>query len=152
MSFCAFSLKMIGAIGTICWLAGGIKTSPDAARNTREQQRVIRYPVLGRAEIENLQRWVTLGHEDWAKDPRLVASQELERMAADFDGDAAELDSRDPTAVGRGERTMTFEWTPLDGRAVYRVTVKRFDWLLPIAKDTEGIVWVPAMTEIRLHE
>ena len=50
-----------------------------------------------------------------------------------------------------GDR-VTFEWASMDGRAVYRVTVERFDWLLPIASDTEAIVWVPTSTEIRTHE
>jgi len=47
---------------------------------------------------------------------------------------------------------VTFEWAPLDGRALYRVTVQRFDWLLPIAKNTESIVWVPTSIEISTHE
>jgi hypothetical protein len=40
----------------------------------------------------------------------------------------------------------------MDGRALYRVTVERFDWLLPFARNQESIVWVPTSTEIRIHE
>ena len=36
--------------------------------------------------------------------------------------------------------------------AVYRVTVERFEWLLPIAKNMESAVWVPTMTEIYTYE
>jgi hypothetical protein len=51
--------------------------------------------------------------------------------------------------IANSGNRMTFEWTPMDGRALYRVTIERFDWLLPIAKDSESIVWVPTSTEIR---
>jgi hypothetical protein len=51
-----------------------------------------------------------------------------------------------------GAKKLAFEWTPPDGRATYRVTVERFDWLLPIAKDADAVVWVPTMTEIELHD
>jgi hypothetical protein len=30
--------------------------------------------------------------------------------------------------------------------------VERFEWLLPIAKDADAVVWVPTMTEIRIHD
>jgi hypothetical protein len=43
---------------------------------------------------------------------------------------------------------VTFEWATLDGRVRYHVTVERFDWLLPIAKNVESMVWVPTSTEI----
>ena len=51
-----------------------------------------------------------------------------------------------------GAKKVEFEWTPLDGRATYRVTVQRFEWLLPIVKDADRVVWVPTMTEIQIHE
>jgi hypothetical protein len=53
---------------------------------------------------------------------------------------------------GDGVKKAAFEWTPFDGRATYRVTVERFEWLLPIAKDTNGVVWVPTKTEIQIHD
>jgi hypothetical protein len=53
---------------------------------------------------------------------------------------------------GNGAKKMAFEWTPLDGRATYRVTVERFEWLLPIAGDADALVWVPTTTEIQIHE
>jgi hypothetical protein len=153
MNLSGFSLKKIAAIGTIGLLAGGINNlSECAAGNTREEQRVIRYRTLGRSEIENLQRWVAAGHEAWCKDARLVAAKELGRIAPDFGGDATELNTADSMVIPSDAKKVTFEWTPLDARAEYRVTVERFVWLLPIAKDSEEIVWVPTLSEIRKQE
>jgi hypothetical protein len=43
----------------------------------------------------------------------------------------------------------TFAWAGLEG-TIYRVTVERFDWLLPIAGEADGIVWVPTAIEIEM--
>jgi hypothetical protein len=102
--------------------------------------------------VENLQRWASSGHADWCKDARLVAAEELWRMAAEYSGDGFELNAISAEPIANGGNRVTFEWAPMDGRALYRVTVERFDWLLPIAKDSESIVWVPTSTEIRIHE
>jgi hypothetical protein len=32
------------------------------------------------------------------------------------------------------------------------VAVERFEWLLPIAKNAESIVWAPTSTGIRINE
>jgi hypothetical protein len=93
--------------------------------------------------VENLQRWVSAGHADWCRDARLVAAEEMWTLAADFSGDGFELN-----AVTQNEARVTFEWTPMDGRAVYRVSVERFEWLLGIAGEKDGIVWVPTRTEV----
>jgi hypothetical protein len=142
--------------GLVIVLAGAMCVAPvAAATKSGDETRVLSYRALDRREIENLQRWVAAGHADWCKDARLVAAEELKRLAADFEDDATEL-----TAVNIGEsfdgskgaKKLTFEWTPLDGRAAYRVTVERFEWLLPIAGDAEAVVWVPTATEIQIHK
>jgi hypothetical protein len=144
------------SVGLVLLLAGAMGVAPVArATKSGDETRVVSYRALNRAEIENLQRWVAAGHEDWCKDARLVAAEELQRLAADFVDDATEL-----TAVNIGEsfdeskgaKKLTFEWTPLDGRATYRVTVERLEWLLPIAGDAEAVVWVPTATEIQIHK
>src|SRR5215475_10047535 len=43
---------------------------------------------VDRVKVENLQRWVSAGHEEWCKDPRLVAIDELRRGAPIFAGQA----------------------------------------------------------------
>jgi len=123
-----------------------------AAAKSGAENRVVNYHAVDRAEIENLQRWVAAGHEAWCKDPRLVAAEDLRRIAADFADGAAELKLGDLADGNGGAKKLAFEWTPTDGRATYRVTVERFDWLLPMAKDADAVVWVPTMTEIELHD
>ena len=149
-------LKAASATGLVSALAGAICVAPaNAAAKLGDETRVVSYRAVDRAEIENLQRWVTAGHEDWCKDARLVAAEELKRLAADFVDDAAELtavDIGESSGGSNGAKKMAFEWTPLDGRATYRVTVERFEWLLPIAGDAEAVVWVPTATEIQIHE
>jgi len=151
--------KGIGATGLATVLVGAMALRPmsAAATNTKsgEENRVVNYHAVDRAEIENLQRWVAAGHEDWCKDPQLVAAGELKRIAADFAGDVTELGAvafGESSEMANGAKKVAFEWTPLDGRATYRVTVERFEWLLPIAKDVDAVVWVPTMTEIQIHE
>lgn len=150
--------KGMGTVGVATVLVGAMVLGPASAAATNvksgEENRVVNYHTVDRAEIENLQRWVAAGHEDWCKDPRLVAVEELKRIAADFAGDAAELsavESRESFEATNGAKKIAFEWTPLNGRATYRVTVERFEWL-PIAKDADVLIWVPTMTEIQIHE
>jgi hypothetical protein len=150
MNFGGSSFKKAAAAGVICSMAAAV-TAAGGARKTSGEQRVIRYRSLDRREIENLQRWVAAGHEVWCKDARLVAAEELKRMAKDFAGDAAELNALDAPTPADGAGKATFEWVPLDGRGVYRVTVERFAWLLPIAKDAQRLVWVPTVAEMDLR-
>ncbi len=140
-------------IGVVGMLAGAMTLVPLAAAGAvREEDRITNDRNINRAEVENLQRWVSSGHADWCKDARLVAAEELWRLAAEYSGDGFELNAISAEPIANGGNRVTFEWAPMEGRALYRVTVERFDWLLPIAKDSESIVWVPTSTEIRIHE
>src|SRR5262249_22304506 len=118
-----------------------------------EEHRVANYKAVDRAAIEHLQRWVAAGHEEWCKDARLVAAEELKRIAAGFPGNATELEAIDLGQASQdgSAKKVAFEWTPIDGRSTYRVTVERFEWLLPIAKDVDTVVWVPTTIEIQTH-
>jgi hypothetical protein len=150
------ALKATRGSGVVRWAALllGVMAlaSVAAAAKSGEENRVVNYHAVDRAQIENLQRWVAAGHEAWCKDPRLVAAEDLRRIAADVADGAAELNPVDLADGSGGAKKLAFEWTPPDGRATYRVTVERFDWLLPIAKDADAVVWVPTMTEIELHD
>ena len=140
-------------IGVVGMLAGAMTLLPPAAAGAvHEEDRIRNDRNINRSEVENLQRWVSSGHADWCKDARLVAAEELWRLAAEYSGDGLELNAITAEPIANGGNRVTFEWAAMDGRAVYRVTVERFDWLLPIAKDSESIVWVPISTEIRIHE
>jgi hypothetical protein len=146
----------IGAVGAATVFAAALAAAPvpgaATAAKSGEENRLVNYHAVDRAEIENLQRWVAAGHEDWCKDARLVAAEELQRIAADFAGDATELNLAELREGEGGAKQAEFEWTPLDGRATYRVRVERFAWLLPVAKDADAVIWVPTMTEIQVHK
>src|SRR5690242_9227588 len=141
----------IGTVGLATVLIGAMTLAPWAAATATaksgEENKVVNYRTVDRAEIENLQRWVAAGHEDWCKDARLVAAEELKRIAADFVDDPTELNAVNlgASAENGSAKKVAFEWTPLDGRATYRVTVERFKWLLPIAKGADAVVWVPTL-------
>ena len=118
-----------------------------AVRGSRVEERVTSERAIDRAEAENLQRWVSAGHADWCKDPRLVAAEELKRVAAEYSDEGFELHAVVDQDLSNRNR-VTIEWATVDGRVAYRVTVERFEWLLPIAKNVESMVWVPTSTEI----
>ena len=146
-------LKRVIGIGVFGVLASAMMLAPLAgASGVHEEDRIMYERTIDRAQVENLQRWVSAGHADWCRDARLVAAEELWRLAPEYSGGGFELNAIGAETIANGGNRVTFEWAPLDGRAVYRVTVERFDWLLPIARDAEAIVWVPTSTEIRIHK
>jgi hypothetical protein len=146
-------LRRAVGIGMAGMIVGALTLAPmSSAASGREEDGISNERPINRAKVENLQRWVSAGHADWCKDARQVAAEELWRLAADYSGDGFDMNEVKADAVSNGGHRVTFEWAPLDGRALYRVTVQRFDWLLPIAKNTESIVWVPTSIEISTHE
>ncbi len=132
-------------------LAGMLAIAVPAAMAGPAERRVDVSRDLDRAKIENLQRWVSSGHEEWCKDARLVAMGELRRVAPAFAGDSADVEVLPLDTESESAQRVVFEWTSPDGRATYYVTVERFGWLLPIAGETEAIVWVPTHAEIIAH-
>ena len=127
-------------------LAGVLAIGAPAA--AAGERRVDVRPELDRHKIENLQRWVSAGHEEWCKDARLVAMDELRRVAPAFAGNEADVEALPLDAEPSLENRAAFVWTSPDGKASYRVTVERFEWLLPIAGEADSIVWVPTHAEI----
>ena len=127
-------------------LAGVLAIGAPAA--AAGERRVDVRPELDRHKIENLQRWVSAGHEEWCKDARLVAMDELRRVAPAFAGNEADVEALPLDAEPSLENRAAFVWTSPDGKASYRVTVERFEWLLPIAGGADSIVWVPTHAEI----
>jgi len=143
------AVRRLASAAAALWFA---VSAPVAAAASGDAGRQVSYRSIDRAEIEHLQRWVSAGHENWCKDPRLVAAEELKRTAhyEDIEGPAL-----NPVLVERaanGPTKIVYEWAPLDGRCLYRVTVERFAWLLPIAQDRESLVWVPTSVEIAAQD
>ena len=146
--------SMVG-MGMSVILLGAMTMAPAAGAagvgSARAEERVTSERAIDRPEVENLQRWVSAGHADWCKDARLVAAEELKRVAAEYSDEAQELDAVEDQDLSSGNRA-TFEWATFDGRVAYRVTVERFEWLLPIARNVESMVWVPTNTEILVQD
>lgn len=110
----------------------------------------VQVPRFNRAAVENLQRWVNGGHDDWCKDAREVAATELRRVTPEFSGNRLDLVSL-PAAKKSSTRAV-FTWTSLDGSASYHVTLQRFAWLKPVAGQVSNEVWVPTRIEITRTE
>jgi hypothetical protein len=128
-------------------LAGALAVGAPAAMAASERRTEVR-PELDRHKIENLQRWMSAGHEEWCKDARLVAMDELRRVAPAFAGNSNDMEALPLDTESASENRAVFVWTSPDGKASYRVTVERFAWLLPIAGEADAIVWVPTHAEI----
>ena len=148
------SMRIAAGILAVGLLAVATPASPRtrAAMATGAERRIEVSRTLDRVKIENLQRWVSAGHDEWCKDARLVAVDEMKRLAPALDGASPDLDALPPDAEPDDEAgRAVFVWSSLDGRATYRVTVERFGWLLPIAGDADSIVWVPTHAEVIAH-
>jgi hypothetical protein len=110
--------------------------------------KVVKVPVIDRRAMENLQRWVNDGHDEWCKDAQMVASAEMRRIAPDFAGYQFDLASLPLQKEAQAANRAVFSYTSFDGRVTYRITLRRYGWLLPIAGQQKSIVWAPARTEI----
>jgi hypothetical protein len=128
----------------ILWTLGAASMNLVAAE-PKEHRAVYNFSVE-RAKVEDLQRWVNAGHDSWCRDPQLVAATSLRRIVPDSeDFDLASL----PLEVERRQKTSAvYIFHSLDGNTTYRVTVRRFRWLLPVAGNLHKMIWVPEHAEI----
>ena len=111
----------------------------------KQQRTVFNFPV-DRAKAENLQRWVQAGHDTWCRDPHLVADATLRRISPDLAGyESASL----PLARETRQKTRTvYVFHSLDGHSTYRITLRRYRFLLPAAGAMRQIIWIPERAEI----
>jgi hypothetical protein len=142
-SWQSISMRIAGAV-----LAGALAVGGPAAMAAASERGVQLKPEVDRHKIENLQRWVSAGHEEWCKDARLVAMDELRRVAPAFAGNSDDMEALPLDAESASDNRAVFVWTSPDGKASYRLTVERFAWLLPIAGEADSIVWVPTHAEL----
>jgi hypothetical protein len=126
----------------ILWTLGASMTFAAAPG---EQRFLYNFPV-DRAKIEALQRWVNSGHDHWCRDPQLVAVRSLQRILPDS-GDF-ELTPASVEAEPRRKAIAVHSIHSLDGSTTYRITLRRYRWLLPVARSTSKIIWVPMQVEI----
>jgi hypothetical protein len=128
----------------ILWTLGATSMNLPAAE-PKEHRALYNFSVE-RAKVEDLQRWVNAGHDSWCRDPQLVAATSLRQIVPDSeDFDLASL----PLEVERSQKTSgVYIFHSLDGNTTYRVTVRRYRWLLPVAGNLHKMIWVPERAEI----
>ncbi|MGB7727542.1 MAG: hypothetical protein WBL50_05895 [Candidatus Acidiferrum sp.] len=111
----------------------------------KEHRAVFNFPV-DRAKVQDLQRWVNAGHDTWCRDAHLVADATLRRISPDLAGyESASL----PLELETSQKTRTvYVFHSLDGRSTYRITLRRYRFLLPAAGTIRQIIWIPESAEI----
>lgn len=86
------------------------------------------------------------GHEPWCRDAKLVATEALRRVSSQFsEVEPASL----PVEVEHSHKTTAvYTFHSVDGCATYRITLRRYRWLLPVAGSYQHMIWVPERVEI----
>lgn len=128
----------------ILWTLGAASMNLPAAEP--KEHRVVYNFSIERAKIEDLQHWVNAGHDSWCLDPQLVAATSLRRVVPDSED--FELASLPLEAELAGKTSAVYAFHSLDGNTTYRVTVRRYRWLLPVAGKLHKMIWVPEHAEI----
>jgi len=127
----------------LLWTIGAAPMRLGAAE-TREHRLVFTFSV-DRAQVEDLQRWVNAGHDSWCRDPQLVASASVRRVLPGSDFELASF----PMQLEHTRRaTVVYTFYSVDGLTLYRITLRRYRWLRPIAGSEHNMIWVPERAEI----
>ena len=119
---------------------------------TPVEKRVVQTSGITRSAIENLQGWVSSGHDTWCKSAQLVASAEIRRLAPEFAGYRYDLAALPLEIRSQAATSAVYTYHSLDGRTSYHITMRRYRWLQAIAGNASSIVWVPAKTEVISNE
>jgi hypothetical protein len=130
----------------ILWTLGAANMNLTPAETPPREHRVVKNFPVDRPAAENLQRWVNAGHDDWCRDPQLVAAATLRRVSP-------ELSELEPTSLSlqlqlSRETRAIYTLHSLDGRITYRITLRRYRFLLPTAGSLRQMIWVPERAEI----
>ena len=129
----------------LLWTLGA--TMNIAAAQSNETRKVTNFPI-DRKHIEALQRWVNSGRDEWCRDPQSVASAAIRRVSPEFSGSEIAPASLPLEAESARVTRMVYAYHSLDGHTTYRITVRRFRWLLPTAGSCRQMIWVPERAEI----
>jgi len=130
----------------LLWTLGAATMNLAAAQTQPKEHRVVQTFPVDRATVENLQRWVNAGHDTWCRAPQLVAAAALRRVSPEFSD--YELTSL-PLELERNHKTKAvYTFHTFDGRATYRITLRRYPYLLQTAGSLRQMIWVPESAEI----
>jgi hypothetical protein len=128
------------------WTLGASSMNFVAAQTPSKERRVVQNFPVDRARIENLQRWVNAGHDSWCRDSKLVAAAALRQVSPQFS--EFELTSL-PLELEHSQKTKAiYTYHSLDGITTYRITLRRYQFLLPTAGSLHKMIWVPERAEI----
>lgn len=133
MEFVAVKLSIVLALLAI---------QPSAVQPCKPIKHTIK---VDRAAVKQVQIFVNEGHEPWRMDAQSVAAERILflRKVKRVDYDALKVSLEQVTS---GETRATFKYK--DTNKTYRVTVQRYAWLLPLAKQWRWSVWTPTEEEI----
>ena len=130
----------------LLWTLGVATMNLTSAQTLPKEHRVVQNFLVDRAKVETLQHWVNAGHDSWCRDPQLVATATLRRVSPEFsDYELASL----PLELEHSQKTKAiYAFHSLDGGTTYRITVRRYRYLLPTAGSLRKMIWVPESAEI----
>jgi hypothetical protein len=133
-------------LGLLLWTLGASAMDLRVTQIQPKIHRVVVHFPIDRAHAEELQRWVNSGHDPWCLDPQSVAASALRRISPDL----AEYESASLSLelVSANKTESSYAFHSLDGRTTYRVTLRRYLYLLPSAGSLDRVVWVPETAEI----
>jgi hypothetical protein len=133
-------------LSLLLWTLGAcamdLRVAPVAPKDHRI---VLTFPV-DRAKVEALQHWVNVGHDSWCRNPQAVAAATLRRVSPDL----AEFE---PTALSleleSSQKTKAvYSFHSIDGHSTYRVTLRRYRFLLSTSGSLRQTIWTPESVEI----
>jgi len=132
-------------LSLLLWTLGAAAMDIHVTPIPPKEHRVIFNFPIDRAKAENLQSWVNAGHDSWCRDPQFVASETLRRISPELgDFEPASL----PLELEHNTRTKAvYAFHSLDGRSTYRITLRRYLYLLPAAGSLHRVIWIPESAE-----
>lgn len=117
-----------------------------AFAQTVDHREVRKYPMK-QAGIENLQRWVDSGHDQWCRDAEFVAAATFRAIAPEAEAEY-QLASATREKEHETRTRSTYTYHSIDGRVTYRITVRRYAWQWKAAGGMKNAIWVPERAEI----
>jgi hypothetical protein len=127
----------------VLWTLGA---AMDLSAAETEEHRVVHSFAVERTKMEDLQRWVNAGHDAWCRDPEEVAARAMECVLPE--GSDVELASL-PLGRDHAKKTAAlYTFHSLDGATAYRITLRRYRWLLAVAGSIHRMIWVPERVEV----
>jgi hypothetical protein len=135
------------AFSLMLWTLGA---GMDLSAAETKEHRVVYSFAVERTKMEDLQRSVNDGHDAWCRDPQLVATRAMERVLPE--GSDVERASLPLQREHAKKSAAVYSFYSLDGATTYRITVRRYRWLLPVAGSMRRMIWVPERVEVSTRQ